>query len=359
MAVAARYVARELMSVFVVVMVILFTVTVGARFIGYLQDAALGKFSAASVLTILWLRLPGFLELVLPFSLFLALLITLGRLYAEQEFAALQVGGASPSRVLVWLSVPILAVALIVGYFSMLLKPANILALSEFMLLERSSQEFRAVTPGVFHDFQRGKRVTYAESLSADRQLLEEVFLVEYSREDPRVVTLRAEEGRQYVDPNTGTRYLLMKNGTRQRGVIGTSDYQVLDFRELSQRLVPEEAVLTAVDMEARPTLELIERRSEPEVAAELHWRIALPVLVLVTSLLGVGLARVKPRQGRFARLLPGFSVFVGYYVLLVLNQNALLEGWWPPAGGFWPVHLGFLLLGLFMLQRSALPARH
>lgn len=359
MAVAARYVARELTAVFVVVMVILFTVTVGARFISYLQDAALGKFSAASVLTILWLRLPGFLELVLPFSLFLALLITLGRLYAEQEFSALQVGGAGPLRVLGWLTLPVLVVALIVGYFSMLLKPANILALSEFMQIERSSQEFRAVTPGVFHDLQRGKRVTYAETLSEDRQLLKEVFLVEYSREDPRVVTLRAEEGRQYVDPNTGTRYLLMKNGTRQRGVIGTSDYQVLDFKELSQRLVPEEPVLSRIDMEALPTTALFERRDEPEVAAELHWRLALPLLVLVTSLLGVGLARVKPRQGRFARLLPGFTVFVAYYVLLVFNQNALIEGWWPTAGGFWLVHVGFLLLGLFLLHRSGLPARH
>lgn len=358
MAVAARYVARELTAVFVVVMVVLLTVAVGGRFISYLQDAALGKFAAQSVLIILWLRLPGFLQLVLPFSLFIALLITIGRLHAEQEFTALQVGGAGPGRVLGWLATPVLLVAAVVGYFSLQVTPANDLALTEFMLKERSTQEFRAVSPGIFHDNGRGRRVTYAESMSDDRQRLQEVFLAEFSRNDPTVVTIRAEQGRQYVDPYSGSRYLLLQNGTRHRGVAGQQDYQVLEFADLSQRLVAEDTLLSRVNVESRPTSELLARRSEPEAAGELHWRAALPILVLVTSLLGVGLARVRPREGRFARLLPGFSVFVAYYVLLVFNRDAILGGYWPAAAGFWLVHLLFLTAGVVLLQRSALPAK-
>jgi lipopolysaccharide export system permease protein len=71
-----------------------------------------------------------------------------------------------------------------------------------------------------------------------------------------------------------------------------------------------------------------------------------------------VGLSRVKPRQGRFARLLPGFVVFVLYYALLVINQNAILGGVWPAAAGMWPVHGLFLLAAVHLVRRSASPPR-
>ena len=78
MAVAARYINRELLLVLVSVTAVLLTVTIGGRFISYLQDAALGKFAADSIFSILYFRLPGFLQLLLPFAWSLALLLTLG-----------------------------------------------------------------------------------------------------------------------------------------------------------------------------------------------------------------------------------------------------------------------------------------
>ena len=80
MAVAARYVNRELISIFVVVTVVLLGVALGGQFIGYLQDAALGKYAAESLLTIVGLRLTEFLQQLLPFAFYLALVLTVGRL---------------------------------------------------------------------------------------------------------------------------------------------------------------------------------------------------------------------------------------------------------------------------------------
>ena len=59
MIVAFRYVGRELVLVFAVALVTVLLVALGGRFIGYLQDAALGRYSADALFTLIALRLPS------------------------------------------------------------------------------------------------------------------------------------------------------------------------------------------------------------------------------------------------------------------------------------------------------------
>ncbi|MFV2089372.1 MAG: LptF/LptG family permease, partial [Pseudomonadales bacterium] len=209
MVVAARYINRELVLVLLVVTLVLLTVTVGGRFISYLQDAALGKYSAQSILIILWYRLPGFLQLLLPFAFFLSILLTLGRMYAEQEFEVLRSGGVSPARLVTWLGPVTLIVGSAVGYFSLVLAPANDRLLTEFIRAQRANAQFNVVAPGIFHTYQRGRRVTYADGVSEDRLVLNDVFMAQLQAGED-IVTIRAEEGGQQTDPLTGVRYLVL-----------------------------------------------------------------------------------------------------------------------------------------------------
>ncbi len=354
MLVAGRYINRELSLVFLVVVAVLLVVAVGGRFIGYLQEAALGKFTADDLVTIFSLRLPEFLQLLLPFSLFVSLLLTLGRLYADQEYAILQSGGTGPARLFRWLAIPVLAVSIVVGYFSVVLTPVNNLALAEFFVQLRLNQEFEALTPGVFHS--RGHRVTYAEAISDDKKELGEVFIAE-QRDDDVSITVWAEKGSQFVDPVTGSRFLHLQNGKRYEGKVGERDYRVVDFKTLSQRLEIDEAVAEKLDIEAVATLRLLDA-PEASAIAEFHWRIGIPLFTIIAAALAVGLSRVKPRQGRFAKLVPGLSVLVAYYLALIFNKNALVTGFWPLALGLWVVHSAFLLAAVFFIYRTMRPAR-
>ena len=81
-------------------------------------------------------------------------------------------------------------------------------------------------------------------------------------------------------------------------------------------------------------------------------------IYALCFVLLAVGLARVKPRQGRFARIVPGLLAFLGYYVMVVLSQNAIKSGVLPAGVGMWPVHVGFLALSIWLVRRTGRPTR-
>jgi lipopolysaccharide export system permease protein len=343
-----------LLSVFAVVVLVLLVVALGGRFIGYLQEAALGKYPAGSLLEIIWLRLPEFLQQLLPFAYYVALLLAVGRLHAEHEMPVLQGGGVGPARMIVWLLPMTLLVAVLVGFLTLAVTPRNTADLEQFFAEQRQRQEFDGMAPGVFRTLQGGKRVTYTESLSENRQQLGNVFIAEYDARRP--VTVWAESGSQYVDPATGSQFLLLENGTRYEGAIGARDYRVVSFATLAQRLAVSPRGARRVDTESMLTQALL-ADSAAASAAELQWRLGLPLLVLIGAGLGLGMARVKPRQGRFARVAPGITVFVGYYLLLVLMKDLTAEGDWPSQLGAWPVHVGFALLALYLLRRVSLPA--
>jgi lipopolysaccharide export system permease protein len=354
MSIASRYLNREIIATSVVVLIILLVVAVGGRFVGYLQQAALGKYSADALWLLVGLRLPEFLQLLLPFALFLGLLLSLGRLYAEQEMVVLFGGGTSLRRLLGWLAPLVLGLAGLVGWLSFALGPTSAQSMADLTTEQRNRQDFGSLTPGVFFSYAKGDRVTYADAVSADRKTLIEVFMAE-RQGSVDAITVRAEQATQYVDDQSGSRYLLLERGTRYEGQIGTPEYRVIRFGQLGQRIAQEPVRRRGDRVGAIPSAKLYADAS-PVANAEWHRRVSLPVFTLISALLAVGLARVKPRQGRFARILPAVGVFVSYYLMLTLAQNLLkneqLAGWL----GMWPVHLIYLGLLVWLLRRFGMP---
>ena len=83
---------------------------------------------------------------------------------------------------------------------------------------------------------------------------------------------------------------------------------------------------------------------------AELEWRLSLPLLVFIVTLMAVPLSRVNPRQGRFLKLLPAILLYMAYLTLLIAARGALDKGKIPVALGLWWVHAIFLVIGLGLL---------
>ena len=88
---------------------------------------------------------------------------------------------------------------------------------------------------------------------------------------------------------------------------------------------------------------------------AELQWRLSLPLLVFIVTLMAVPLSRVNPRQGRFLKLLPAILLYMAYLTILIAARGALEKGKIPPALGLWWVHAIFLAIGLGLLYWETL----
>ena len=87
---------------------------------------------------------------------------------------------------------------------------------------------------------------------------------------------------------------------------------------------------------------------------ADLQWRFSIPFLCLVSSILAFPLSRVKPRQGRFNRILPSILVFMSYLGLLLLVRGWIQQGLWPSFPGLLVIHALFLIIALLLLLRNS-----
>ncbi|MNY22181.1 Lipopolysaccharide export system permease protein LptF [compost metagenome] len=210
--------------------------------------------------------------------------------------------------------------------------------------------EFDTLVPGRFQALKSGSRVTYTERLTEDGQELGGVFISELrlSRDGDKqrgISVLVAERGRQEIRPD-GSRYLILENGYRYDGKPGQADYRAIQYDRYGVLLPKPEVAGELNEREGIATAQLL-GSDNLRHKAELQWRLSLPLLVFVVTVLAVPLSRVNPRQGRFLKLLPAILLYMAYLALLIGARGQLDKGKIPPDLGLWWVHGLFLLIGL------------
>ncbi|TFH87029.1 LPS export ABC transporter permease LptF [Billgrantia azerbaijanica] len=349
-----RYLTREILLTMAAVAGVLLLVIMGSRFIRYFSDAAEGDIPASILGTLMLFHLPGFLELILPLAFFLGILLAYGQLYLNSEITVMVACGTSPVRLLEVSLVPATLVALLVGLCSLWLTPAGALHTEQLLEEQRSRLDFTALAPGRFQDFGGG-RTAYTETYNDDRTRMQEVFISERQRRGdgtPESAVTRAASGYQAVDETTGSRFLVLADGERYSVAPGRHEAERLEFATYAVRLsrTAEDSDLESPEYATTAALLASE---DPRAQAQLQWRLSLPVMVFVLTLLAMPLSRVNPRQGRFAKLLPAVFLHVCYLSLLLAAQDAMGRGALPAAVGMWPLHAAFLALGLGLMVRA------
>ncbi|WP_312246545.1 LPS export ABC transporter permease LptF [Stutzerimonas nitrititolerans] len=348
-----RYLSRELLVTLSAVSAVLLVIIMSGRFIKYLAQAAQGLLDPSVLFLIMGFRLPGFLQLILPLGLFLGILLAYGRLYLDSEMTVLSATGMSQRRLLVYSLAPAALVAALVGWLSLGLAPQGIAEVDRLLNQQDSLTEFDTLVPGRFQSLRNGTRVTYTRELSEDRTELAGVFISETNLssatgEERGLSVLVAESGRQEVQPD-GSRYLILSNGYRYDGNPGQANYRAIQYDTYGVLLPKPEVSIELSEREALPTSELF-GSDDIRLQTELQWRLSLPLLVFVVTLLAVPLSKVNPRQGRFLKLLPAILLYMTYLALLIAARGGMDKGRIPVAVGLWAVHGLFLAIGLLML---------
>jgi lipopolysaccharide export system permease protein len=163
-------------------------------------------------------------------------------------------------------------------------------------------------------------------------------------------VLVIAERGRQQKTEDGSDRYLVLDKGYRVEGTPGSPEYQITQFAEYGSRLEPSTGIVEDLEINALATAELIGSEDIKHQAA-LQWRLSIPLMVLIVTLLAVPLSRTDPRQGRYAKLLPAVMLYFAYLVMLNGLRGALESGSVPIGVTLLPVHLLFLLIAALLLS--------
>jgi lipopolysaccharide export system permease protein len=349
-----RYILREVVLAWVLVTGVLLVILLAYEVVGVLERAAANQFPSGVVLQLIWLGALQYLSILLPVGLLLGVVLAFGRLYADSEMAAALACGAGPANVYLPVVLLALVVAAALAWLTLELAPqATEQALALRLAAVRAGQ-FAPLAAGKFRSFGGGAVVVYAQNVNADGTL-HNVF-IERS-EGPVVQVALAERARHSVTADGMTHILTLYDGERFEGVPGSAEFRIVRFAE---HVVPVQVPMVSDvvrDLEARPSA-LLARSAAPEQRAELHWRIATPLMCLVLALIAVPLARLRPRQGRYARVWVALLIFLLYSQLISVGKVMIAHGKVPQVLGLWWTHAVVVALALLIILGPGLSTR-
>jgi lipopolysaccharide export system permease protein len=345
-----RYLMREMLSTHLAVTLVLLLIIVGGTVARMLREAAEGRIPADVLMTLVALGSVRGLILLLPVSLFLALMLGLGRLYKDSEMAALQACGVGPARLyqpIAWVTVPMTALLTLLVFWGAPLASATIDHVRTDV--ERRS-ELLGVSPGRFLESRVGGRVFFIEGYTRDGAAMRDVFIQSRGPDGTEVITARRAESK--VDPVTGQRYLVLHDGYRYLGRPGEREFRILEFRTHGVR-VPDPEGSRRGGVDSMSTRELIGSTRRHE-RAEVQWRISIPVSMVLLAALALPLSHTtNPRGGRFAKLTAAIGVYIVYANFLILAKSWYASGQTPAWLGMWWVHAALVALTLVLLWRQ------
>lgn len=343
-----RYLLKEAASAWMAVTGILLVIILAHRFSRFLGEAASGNLPGFAVFELLGYASIGFLSILTPVGLFLGLLTAFGRLYRDSEMAAMFACGIGPKQL--YRPVLLLGViaALLVGSLSLFAAPwAASEALKSRRIAEKEA-EIGVFESGRFKTSSDGNVAFYAEEVDSATGELSEVFVSSRDRTEDNV-TIRASKGRQELQPKTGQRFLILEDGRRYDGEPGEADYRVMEFKEHGIEIRRDDPDLSTVKRDGVSTIELL-GSDDPRDIAELQWRISTPLLALILAFISVPLAKTRPREGRYGKVVLGVLMYVVYSNFLGVTQVWLERGILPAWAGLWIVHALALAVGSAML---------
>lgn len=376
-----RYLIKEVATTTALVLGFLVVMLLGGRLIRYFGMAAEGGLDVGVLFTLIGYNLPYFLELIFPLSFFIGLMLVFGRLYADHEMAVMNASGISRGKV-ARLILPLVIVAFVVQCFiTMAGKPWGVAKATNIWQEQSVLEVFDFITPKKF--VSSGDYHLYVGEIGENREYLKDVIVIQMPKgqtpdsmndianqnEDAAKKAealaqslpsefVRAKDTLIYaksatqVESDDGVVRLDLHQGRRYEVDAASKQYSQIGFERYRISLAAGKTNdLKPMKIEGWASSELLANLnkttpnpSSSEIHAELGYRLSLPWLIVIAAMLAPPLAQVRPRQGRWLKLIPAIFIFVANVLILISLKESIAKG----KVGDWAYPVVVVLLVLF-----------
>lgn len=350
-----RYLVRETFKSQIAILFILLLIFFCQKLVRILGAAVDGQIPTNLVLQLLGLGIPEMAQLILPLSLFLGLLMTLGKLYTDSEITVMHACGLGKRSLIVAAMLLALFTSVFAGINSIWLGPWSSKHQDEVLAESKANPSMAAMVAGQFTPSQDGNSVLFVGNLRG--QQFQKVFLAQLrpnGSQRPSVVV--AETGHMDQRPD-GSQQVTLDTGTRYEGTALLRDFRITDFTDYLA-VIGHRAVVAGVGEADQMSMTALWQSKAPDARAEFHWRLTLIVSVFVMALMVVPLSVVNPRQGRVLSMLPAIFLYLIFFLLQSSLRSNGEKGKLDPMIWMWVTNLLYLALAVVLNIWDTLPAR-
>jgi lipopolysaccharide export system permease protein len=321
------------------VLLIFFLLVVGSRIVGYFEQAAEGNIDPGIILSVIALRFPDFITLLIPLSFFLGLLITIGRLNSEGEIHGYFSAGLSKFNLIKFLLPQAFIYFFITLVLSLYIAPYTKNLSKDLLVIDSFEEQIDAIQSDEIVSLDDGGFL-YVQT--ADEGLIKGVKLFQVDEDNSFIVIsdeLLTTEKDKTIELN-------LKNGSFYGGLFSESSKIISNFNNFNFEI--DKNISQSNDLSLTKLFDY----SSSSDQATFQWNISIPITILILLLYGIYISSSKPREGKFSFLLPGMLIYVSYLSLLILGREFISDN---PGSIFnlWFIHVLFILFLLLYAYRE------
>jgi lipopolysaccharide export system permease protein len=350
-----RYLVRETLKSQIAILFILLLIFFCQNLVRVLGDAVDGDVPTNLVLSLLALGVPKMAQLILPLSLFLGLLMTLGRLYTDSEITVMHACGLGKRTLII--------AAMVLALFTSVIAAANVFWVGpwasryqDVVVSEaKANPSIAGLAEGQFKTSQDGNAVLFIGNVKGST--FNNVFLAQLrpnGNQRPSVVVAEHGKINQLKD---GSQEVTLDKGTRFEGTALLRDFRITDFNDY-KAVVGHRAVAVDGNQADQMSMKTLLKSDDPDARAEFHWRLTLVVSVVLMALLVVPLSVVNPRQGRVLSMLPAILLYLIFFLLQTSLRSNAGKGKMDPMLWIWLVNAVYFVIALALNLWDTVPMR-
>ncbi|AFT66439.1 MULTISPECIES: LPS export ABC transporter permease LptF [Cycloclasticus] len=336
-----RLLVTQISKMMLGVMTVLTVILLSQRLVRLFSKVTAGELSADVVLSLVGFNLLLLMIKILPVALLLSILLVLGRMYRDHEMTALFSSGIGLTQIYRGIFIFVVPLFALTIYLSLVTAPTLMQAIERVKTSDQANLDIRGITDGRFNEYSRGDLVFYVEKITSDDKMLN-VFI--QNRQHGKLGITSSKSGEIKVDPVTGDRFIILKDGNRYEGVPGQADYKITNFKEYGVVVAEKSSAQVSFGTKETSTIQLMAMKS-PRAISELQKRWSVPLALITFALLAVPISRVSPRAGMYGNLLTALLIYIVFENFMSLSHSWLVKGVTAPWFGIWWVHL--LLIGV------------
>jgi lipopolysaccharide export system permease protein len=347
-----RYLLREIARPLATILVTLVALFASYSAATFLSNAANGLLPAGDIAALTGLKVIIALEVLIPASLYVSVILTFTRLHSDSEIAAMSAVRISPIMLMRAVLMLSACLAVMAGGLSLFVRPWAYQKLHELSGRAATLLDVNELVPGSFYVGRNGTRVIVLAHRNGPGSPARNVFVKLQHSDSTEIISAQLAYALPQAKPGDDLKVYLRDAYIYQLDHTSGAADDVVQAKGIV--LDPNSGTVDPPGYSSvAASSTTIARSGSSEDIAEFQWRLSTPLSTLLLGMLGVPLIQAKPREGRYRRMVPAMLIYFVYYLLSTSARTWVQHGEIASFPGIWWVSA---LLGLLVLAMATYP---
>ncbi len=337
------YILKQVTKTILFTFLIIFGILFLNESIQFLEKASRGELYPSLLILVLFYSLPIILEVSIPISVFLGVLISIYNLNKSNELSFIYQLGMTQRHLTLVSLIPAFTFSIFIFFNSFYFIPQASEKLSFLSDTQSFSDKFKLMGEGRINTFPDLGGILFAEE--ASERGFKDVF-ANFGLENSDFV-LNSEEVLGSSEGENLNKLIFEKGNLFIPSQNGTID---LEFNELS--FLFHKKTKKVEDNVERMTLNFLVLEEKNEIFyTEFLKRFSLSFMLLISALLAIPFSLRMANIGKFSMILSGLVIFLSYYGIVQGQKVITIESSMSAFQIFFLLHLFFLLIWLLFIS--------